>query len=75
MANSNRGNAYSWLGQYLRAIQDFDEAIRLDPQLVLAYYNRGDTYLNLREPQGAVQDLDEAIRLVLGLPRPMLTER
>ena len=54
MAYSNRGNAYSWLGQYLRAIQDFDEAIRLDPQLVLAYYNRGDTYLNLREPQRAV---------------------
>ena len=29
---TNRGNAYEDLGQYQRAIQDHDEAIRLDPQ-------------------------------------------
>ena len=35
-----KGIVYDDLGQYERAIQDYDEAIRLDPQNALAYYGR-----------------------------------
>ena len=57
MAYSNRGRAYASLGQPERAMEDFDEAIRLDPELAPAYYNRGSLYGNLGQPQRAIQDL------------------
>ena len=40
-----RGIAYGQFGQYKRAIDDFNEAIRLKPDDAKAYYNRGITYL------------------------------
>src|SRR5438093_13657838 len=40
----NRGNAYSTKGDYDRAIQDFDQAIRLNPNYVPAFFNRGNAY-------------------------------
>jgi tetratricopeptide (TPR) repeat protein len=40
----NRG-AYANLGQHQRAIDNFSEAIRLNPDCVDAYYNRGIIYL------------------------------
>ena len=58
-----RGNDYDNLGQYEKAIKDYDEAIRLDPQRAVAYYNRGFTYDNLGQYEKAIQDYDEAIRL------------
>ena len=45
------------------AIQDPKSAIRLDPQLALAYNNRGDAYRDLGRYQKAIQDYNEAIRL------------
>ena len=47
----------------MATIQDLDEAIRLDPNLALAYSNRGVVYRNLGHFQRASQDLYEAIRL------------
>jgi len=49
LAYTNRGAAYANLGEYPRAIKDFDEALRLDPQLALAYTNRGATYRHARD--------------------------
>jgi hypothetical protein len=46
-----------------RAVQDYGEAIRLEPQFGLAYLNRGIAYAKLGEHQRAVQDYDENIRL------------
>jgi tetratricopeptide (TPR) repeat protein len=40
----NRGLSYARLFGYERAIEDYDEAIRLDPQYAQAYYNRGIAY-------------------------------
>lgn len=37
---SNRGGAYENKGQHDRAIQDFDQAIRLNPNDAIAFYNR-----------------------------------
>jgi len=46
-----------------RVMQDYDEAIRLDPQNALAYFNRGNAYGAAGQYQQAIQDFDEAIRL------------
>ena len=51
------------MGQHQRAIEDYDEVIRLDPQLALASYNRGSAYDDLGQYQRGSQDYDEAIRL------------
>jgi tetratricopeptide (TPR) repeat protein len=45
------------------AIADYDQAIRLNPQLAVAYYNRGITRYNKRDVDGAIADYDQAIRL------------
>ena len=44
-------------------MQDYDEAIRLDPQDAVAYYNRGVAYKNLGQTERANQDFAQAIRL------------
>ena len=46
------------LGQSQRAIRDYDEAIRLNPQLALAYMDRGSAYGHLGQSQRAIQDGD-----------------
>ena len=45
------------------AIDDYDEAIRLDPQFASAYYNRGLAYQRLGQSERAIKDFNEAIRL------------
>ena len=47
------------------AIDDYDEAIRLDPQFASAYYNRGLAYYRLGpfHAERYIQDYNEAVRL------------
>ena len=49
-----RGFAYDAQGEHERAIQDYDEAIRLDPHDAEAYYSRGMAYdlslIHISEP-------------------------
>ena len=58
-----RGMDWGRKGESQRAISNFDEAIRLDPQAARAYYLRGIAYNRLGHPERAIQDFDEAIRL------------
>ncbi len=46
-----------------KAIAEFDEAIRLDPTLALAYVNRAAAYVRKGESDKAIADCTEAIRL------------
>ena len=57
------GNEYLSLGQYEQAIQDFDEAIRLDPQYSDVYYNRGLAYEALGKTIEAERDFAKAKEL------------
>jgi tetratricopeptide (TPR) repeat protein len=46
-----------------RAIQDYDEAIRLDPNSAWAFDNRGLAYVKKGQIDRALQDYDQAIRV------------
>ena len=50
-------------GDYDRAIQNYDEAIRLDPKSADAFAGRGSAYLLKGDYDLAIQDYNEAIRL------------
>jgi len=50
-------------GDYDRAIQNYDEAIRLDPKSADAFAGRGSAYLLKGDYDRAIQDYNEAIRL------------
>lgn len=60
---NNRGNAYQSKGEYQRAIQDYDEALRIDPDSALAFNNRGSAFQHMGDYDRALQDYDRAIRL------------
>ena len=60
---NNRGNAYKSEGQYDRAIQDYDQAIRLDQNYAVTFLNRGVAYSGKTQYDHAIQDYDQAIKL------------
>src|SRR5712671_45903 len=55
-AFNNRGIAYNNKDQDDLAIQDYDEAIKLDPNFAAAFSNRGVAYKNKDEYDRALQD-------------------
>ena len=59
----NRGLAYRGEGDYDRAIQNYDEAIRINPEAADAYNSRGDAYHGKGDYDQAIRDYDEAIRI------------
>jgi tetratricopeptide (TPR) repeat protein len=65
-AFDNRGVAYRLKGEYERALQDYDQAIRLNPNNANAYNNRGIIYRIKGEYARAIADYSEAIWLKNG---------
>jgi tetratricopeptide (TPR) repeat protein len=59
----NRGNAYQSNRDYGRAIEDYDQAIRINPIAPLAFNNRGNVYLSKQDYDRALEDYDQAIRI------------
>ncbi len=49
--------------EYEKAIADFNQAIRLDPNDAMAYYNRGLIYRNQGDNQAALSDFQKAANL------------
>jgi tetratricopeptide (TPR) repeat protein len=60
-AYNNRGVAYRLKANYAKAIDDFNEAIRLEPKNANAFNNRGVAYRNMGDLDRAVADYDQAI--------------
>jgi tetratricopeptide (TPR) repeat protein len=65
-AFDNRGVAYRRKGEYDRAQEDYEQAIRLNPSNATAYNNRGILYRIKNEYARAIADYDEAIWLKKG---------
>jgi Flp pilus assembly protein TadD len=56
----DRGTAYAFKGQQDRAIKDYDQAIRLNPNDTAAYYGRARAYQDLGKSVQAETDLINA---------------
>ena len=61
-AYNNRGVAYDKRGEYDRAIQDYDQSIKLKPSAE-AHFNRGNAHLAKNQYAAAIDDYNQAIRL------------
>ena len=68
VAYNNRGIAYAHLDKYRLAIQDYDQALRLDPDDASVYHNRGVSYKSVGEYERTVGDWEQLIRID-GAPR------
>lgn len=68
-----RGDAYLGLGDWARAIPDFEQYLALKPGVIDSYaYERiGDAYLNLGQPAEALQAYDSATQYARLLPAKM----
>ena len=62
-AYNNRGVAFRIKANYVQAIDDFNEAIRLVPNYANAFNNRGVAFRNMGELDRALADYDQAIRI------------
>jgi tetratricopeptide (TPR) repeat protein len=62
-AYNNRGLAYRLKGDLERAIQDYNQAIKLNGKLASAYNNRGVVHDKKGEYDRAIQDYEQAIKL------------
>ena len=62
-AYHNRGIAYDNLGQYQRAIQDYDQAIAMDPRNAKAYATRGIAEVYLHRDAEAKSDFKRAFEI------------
>ena len=64
IAYNIRGNAYSKSNDYDRAIEDYDESIRHDPNYAKAFNNRGIANQKKGQHERAIADFNEAIKRV-----------
>ena len=62
-AYTNRGEAYRNLGDLTRAIENYGQALRLDPGNALVYNSRGNAYDDLGDHARAIEDYDQALGL------------
>ncbi|MYB64142.1 tetratricopeptide repeat protein [Candidatus Poribacteria bacterium] len=58
-----RGNAYSYIGEYDKAIADYSEVIKLRPDCAEAYSHRAKAHLKKTDFDKAIEDYTKAIEL------------
>ncbi len=57
LAFSNRGFGYFQKAEYDQALQDYNQALQIDPRLELAYENRATVYLQMGQYDQSIQDV------------------
>jgi tetratricopeptide (TPR) repeat protein len=72
IATDNRAVAEERKGDLDRAMADYNQAIRLDPQYSLAWRNRAKNFLNKGDYERAIADSTQAIRLKPGYADALL---
>jgi len=65
----NRGAAYGTINQLDKALQDFNEGIRLDPQNKMGYMNLGAVYQKMQQREQAAQAYTKYLELDPGNAR------
>jgi tetratricopeptide (TPR) repeat protein len=63
MAFNDRGYAYVQKSQFDQALQDYNQALQLDPGSLLAYENRANLYFDKGQYDLAIQDVSQALQL------------
>jgi tetratricopeptide (TPR) repeat protein len=63
VAYNNRGSAYDDWGKTGPALQDFDQAIKLDPRFDAPYFNRSFIYERQINYAKAIADMEKAVSL------------
>jgi regulator of sirC expression with transglutaminase-like and TPR domain len=63
VAYNNRGLAYTNLGNFPKAMADFEKALQLAPDYAKAYNNRGIVYYSMKSYQEAINDFTKTIQL------------
>jgi tetratricopeptide (TPR) repeat protein len=63
VAHNNRGDAYVAQGNFDAAINDYNQAINLNPDFARSFNNRGFAYLKKGNYEQALKDFDQAIKL------------
>jgi tetratricopeptide (TPR) repeat protein len=59
-----RGFAYEMLGQHQKALADFGQAIKNNPQDRTSYYERAEVFVNLGDDESAQKDWDTASKVL-----------
>jgi tetratricopeptide (TPR) repeat protein len=67
-AFNNRGFVYKFKGEYDHALEDYNQAILLNPGFASAYNNRGVIYRLRGDYDHAIKDYDQAIWLDSNVP-------
>ena len=58
-----RGRAYYWKEDYDQSIEDFTEALQINPKDTFAYHYRGDAYYEKGDYDKAIADYEAALRI------------
>lgn len=69
---ANRGVTYRKMRCYEEAIADFNEAIRLRPDIIWALGSRGNTYWWMKRNDEALADFNHALKLDSKDPQPLV---
>jgi tetratricopeptide (TPR) repeat protein len=59
----NRGNAYRNMRQFAQAIQDYDQALKLNPEDAETFYNRGAAKKAIGDEAGGEADMKKSREL------------
>lgn len=68
LAHGLRALAYSLKGMFERALNDYDQAIKLNPNFAAALNNRAWAYFKLGQPEQGEEDVERALQLSPGSP-------
>ncbi|XP_070534829.1 tetratricopeptide repeat protein 32-like [Ptychodera flava] len=61
LAHNNRGQLRYLQVEFVRAVQDYTEAIKLQKDLTVSYYNRGQIHYRLSRFDEAIKDFKETL--------------